>query len=110
MTWYITHTVVNPTGAHIHDSQGLVLDLSPAGFTSISILISGPITDSDIILVSPMNGAAVLLPTEESRFCAGQSYVNIHSQLNPSGELMAVLNGALCHPTPYPYHDQCLSQ
>jgi hypothetical protein len=84
-----------PTGMHIHgpaaagQNAGVLIDLSPLNFTSVIPTNGGVIFGS------------VLYPTDlVSDLLAGSNYVNIHTALNPGGEIRGQLIPAVVSNAP----------
>lgn len=67
-----THTVTNPTGAHIHRA--------PPG-------TAGPIVFPFSNPTSPINETWNLTPQDVQDLLAGNLYVNVHSSAHPGGEI-----------------------
>jgi len=72
--WDIRHNIVSVTVSHIHDNRGLILPLG------------------DPNSASPIISYHVLTSSEDERVCSGNSYMNIHSNTYPTGELYACMN------------------
>lgn len=72
VTYAITHTVLNATAAHVH--------LGPGGENGAVVYPLAPLSGS-------MSGTIVLNAGDADNFERGMFYVNVHSQLNPDGEI-----------------------
>jgi len=73
LSWEIIHTVVSPTAAHIHGPAYIGDDGSPI------IVFASP--------NSPIIGNASYSSANAVFLTAGKLYVNIHTTLNPGGEI-----------------------
>jgi len=95
---------LNPSGSAAmtfdNDSNELSWDISFSDLSGAAILahFHGPATPGDTApvqvdigaisgLSSPLSGATILSDQQESELLAGLWYINIHTQLNPSGEI-----------------------
>jgi hypothetical protein len=72
LRWNITHTVSNPSAAHIHSGA--------AGS-------NGPVLIGFANAASPIVGSAMLTPAQVDLLLAGNLYFNVHSPTFPSGEI-----------------------
>jgi len=71
LTWMITHTVTTPTGAHIHTAG--------AGE-------NGGVTVT-LTMATGSSGMATLTVAQETDLRLGHFYVNVHTAVNPGGEV-----------------------
>ena len=99
LSWSITYSGLSgaATAAHFH---GPAAPVGAAAGVQVDIGASEtcPLKGGGCPLVSPLNGSTTLGDAQESELLGGLWYINIHTALNPAGEIRGQVTQAFAVP------------